>query len=80
MGDILDERNLINNSTRFEYYEIKPEIGANINATSQFTITSESLGRWEIPCLAFLDVTGQLLDSVTGIFHMFQMHKEYIQM
>ena len=64
MGDILDERNLMNNSTRFEYYEIKPDLGIDLNDTRTYTITSEALGRWEIPCRSYLDVEGQLLDSV----------------
>ena len=63
MGDILDERYLINNSTKFEYYEIKPDLGTDLNDTRTYYIVSESLGRWEIPCLSYLDVVGQLLQA-----------------
>ena len=63
MGDILDERNLVNNSTKFEYYEVKTDLGTDLNDTRTYYIVSESLGRWEIPCLSYLDVVGQLVES-----------------
>ena len=63
MGDILDERHLIHNSTKFEYYEIKPDLGTDLNDTRTYYIVSESLGRWEIPCLSYLDVEGQLVKA-----------------
>ena len=67
MGDILDERNLINNSTKFEYYDIKPDLGTDLNDTRTYYIVSESLGRWEIPCLSYLDVEGQLVDATPPV-------------
>ena len=61
--DILNERYLIRNSTRFDYYEIKPDLGTNLNDTNTYYIVSESIGRWEIPCLSYLDVEGQLVNT-----------------
>ena len=61
--DILNERYLIRNSTRFDYYEIKTDLGTDLNATNTYYIISESIGRWEIPCLSYLDVEGQLVNT-----------------
>ena len=79
MEDILDATNLKNNSTKFEYYEIKPQIGARINDTSTFTITSDSLAKWEIPSLSYLDVEGQLVKQQMEL-HILKMLMENFQM
>ena len=68
MGDVLDERHLINNATKFEYYEIKPDLGTDLNDTRTYYIVSESLGRWEIPCLSYLVVEGQLTKADGTVF------------
>ena len=59
--DILNERYLIRNSTRFDYYEIKPDLGTDLNDTHTYYIVSETIGRWDIPCLSYIDVEGQLV-------------------
>ena len=63
MATIPNERYLIRNSTRFDYYPIKPDLGTDLNATTTYYLISETLGRWEIPCLSYLDVEGQLVNA-----------------
>ena len=68
MEDILNERNLQNNSTRFEYYPIRLPIGTDLNALNSYSIISETQNMWELPCASFLDVEGQLVQADGTIY------------